>query len=76
MYFEKIFKMNFSNGINCITTVEFADNIKRLKAPEFVAKPHSTITLEGSVITLDCAAVGNPRPQISWLKDGTLIDVA
>lgn len=50
--------------------------MKRPKAPEFVAKPHSTIALEGSVITLDCAAVGNPRPQISWLRDGTLIDVA
>jgi len=52
------------------------DAIKRLKAPEFVAKPHSTIALEGSMVTLDCAAVGNPRPQISWLKGGTLIDVA
>lgn len=52
------------------------DNFKKLKAPEFIAKPHSTIVLEGSVITLDCAAVGNPRPLISWLKDGTLIDVA
>ncbi|XP_050527006.1 neogenin isoform X2 [Daktulosphaira vitifoliae] len=52
------------------------DLLKRSKAPEFVAKPHSTIALEGSVITLDCAAVGNPRPQISWLKDGTTIDVS
>lgn len=56
--------------------LNFADNIKKLKAPDFVAKPHSTIALEGSVITLDCAAVGNPRPVISWLKDGTLIDIA
>jgi len=54
----------------------FSDNIKKLKAPEFVAKPHSTIALEGSITTLDCAAVGNPRPQISWLKDGALIDMA
>lgn len=52
------------------------DNIKKLKAPEFVSKPHSTVVLEGSIITLDCAAIGNPRPQISWLKDGTLIDIA
>lgn len=55
---------------NCI------DNIKRLKAPEFVAKPQSTVALEGSIVTLDCAAVGNPRPSISWVKDGTSIDVA
>lgn len=50
--------------------------MKKFKAPEFVAKPHSTIALEGSDITLDCAAIGNPQPAISWLKDGTLIDVA
>ncbi|CAH1731331.1 unnamed protein product [Aphis gossypii] len=59
-----------------LTVVENEDIIKRLKAPEFVAKPQSTIALEGSIVTLDCAAVGNPRPQISWLKGGTLIDMA
>ncbi|XP_025405538.1 neogenin isoform X3 [Sipha flava] len=59
-----------------LTIDENKDNIKKLKAPEFVAKPHSTIALEGSVITLDCAAIGNPKPAISWLKDGALIDVA
>ncbi|XP_025206226.1 neogenin isoform X3 [Melanaphis sacchari] len=59
-----------------LTIVENEDVIKRLKAPEFVAKPQSTIALEGSIVTLDCAAVGNPRPQISWLKGGTLIDMA
>ncbi|VVC27257.1 Hypothetical protein CINCED_3A012217 [Cinara cedri] len=59
-----------------LTIDENEENIKRLKAPEFVAKPHSSVALEGAVVTLDCAAVGNPRPQISWLKDGTLIDVA
>ncbi|KAF0758740.1 neogenin [Aphis craccivora] len=59
-----------------LTIVENEDIIKRLKAPEFVAKPQPTIALEGSIVTLDCAAVGNPRPQISWLKGGTLIDMA
>uniref|UniRef100_A0A2S2PN96 Neogenin n=1 Tax=Schizaphis graminum TaxID=13262 RepID=A0A2S2PN96_SCHGA len=59
-----------------LTIVENEDTIKRLKAPEFVAKPQPTIALEGSIVTLDCAAVGNPRPQISWLKGGTLIDMA
>ncbi|XP_050425598.1 neogenin isoform X2 [Adelges cooleyi] len=59
-----------------LTIDENEELIKRPKAPEFIAKPHSTIALEGSVATLDCAAIGNPRPQISWLKDGALIDVA
>lgn len=63
---------------NCIysSILKFSVNIKKSKAPEFVAKPHSTVALEGSITTLDCAAVGNPRPSISWLKDGILIDVA
>lgn len=71
--FIRVSLWNFHfNTYSCI----FLDNIKKLKAPEFVSKPHSTVVLEGSVITLDCAAIGNPRPQISWLKDGTLIDIA
>ncbi|XP_050426964.1 netrin receptor DCC-like [Adelges cooleyi] len=60
-----------------LTIDENEELIKRPKAPEFIAKPHSTIALEGSVVSLDCAAIGNPRPRISWLKeDGALIDVA
>ncbi|KAL4085515.1 hypothetical protein QTP88_027026 [Uroleucon formosanum] len=53
-----------------LTVVENEEAIKKLKAPEFVAKPYSTKALEGSIVTMDCAAVGNPRPQISWSKGG------
>lgn len=48
----------------------------RIVAPHFTAKPQSTVGLEGSTITLDCSAVGNPKPWITWLKDGVAIDMA
>lgn len=45
-------------------------------APTFVATPRSTIATEGSIVTLECAANGNPQPRIIWLKDGVDIDLA
>lgn len=47
-----------------------------LMAPTFIATPRSTIIVEGSTVTLECAANGNPRPWIVWLKDGVAIDLA
>lgn len=45
-------------------------------APVFIAQPRSTVTMEGSTVTLDCAANGIPKPFITWLKDGVPIDMA
>lgn len=45
-------------------------------APTFVATPRSAVTTEGSIVTLECAANGNPQPRIIWLKDGVDIDLA
>jgi len=42
----------------------------------FVAKPRSSVVKEGTTVTLDCAANGNPRPWLMWLKDGITIDMA
>ncbi|XP_033610053.1 neogenin-like isoform X2 [Cryptotermes secundus] len=44
--------------------------------PVFVATPRSSVVIEGSTVTLDCAANGNPRPWLTWLKDGITIDMA
>lgn len=45
-------------------------------APKFLATPRDTKALdEGSEVTLDCAANGNPMPEIMWLKDGETIDL-
>ncbi|KAJ8681424.1 hypothetical protein QAD02_017211, partial [Eretmocerus hayati] len=45
-------------------------------APAFVAKPFNQVVVEGSTVTLECAANGNPKPYVYWLKDGTSIDLA
>ncbi|KAF4526119.1 hypothetical protein B566_EDAN007613 [Ephemera danica] len=47
-----------------------------IKAPVFTARPQSTVAIEGSTVTLDCSAIGNPKPWITWLKDGVTIDMA
>ncbi|CAB3375598.1 Hypothetical predicted protein [Cloeon dipterum] len=46
----------------------------RLTPPTFVAKPEDTVAIEGSNVTLGCAAVSNPSPSFIWLKDGVSID--
>lgn len=48
----------------------------RILPPVFVAKPRSSVVKEGTTVTLDCAANGNPRPWLTWLKDGITIDMA
>ena len=45
------------------------------ESPLFLATPHNTKALQGSEVTLDCAANGNPMPEILWLKDGESIDL-
>lgn len=52
--------------------IEAAESIM---APVFIATPRSTVVMAGDNVTLDCAANGNPKPEISWLKDGVTIDM-
>ncbi|XP_076634560.1 neogenin protein frazzled isoform X9 [Colletes latitarsis] len=44
--------------------------------PVFIAKPLQQVVVEGSTVTLECAANGYPKPSILWLKDGVAIDLA
>ncbi|KAL0858967.1 hypothetical protein ABMA27_010827 [Loxostege sticticalis] len=44
--------------------------------PRFVAAPHSLTVMEGSSVTFDCAAVGNPKPEMTWLNNGVEIDLS
>lgn len=44
-------------------------------APVFIALPQTQIVIEGDSTTFDCAANGNPKPSITWLKNGEAIDL-
>lgn len=45
------------------------------EAPNFLTESTSQTIVEGTTITLDCVANGNPRPQIKWLRNGVDIDI-
>lgn len=38
-------------------------------APEFIQPLEKTEAREGEVARLECRVIGNPMPQITWLKD-------
>ncbi|XP_044265919.1 neogenin isoform X2 [Tribolium madens] len=44
-------------------------------SPTFIARPKSAVVVEGQNVSLDCAANGYPHPTITWLKDGSTIDM-
>ncbi|CAH0717029.1 unnamed protein product, partial [Brenthis ino] len=44
-------------------------------APRFIATPQSVTVMEGASVTLDCAAIGNPKPEMVWLNNGVAIDL-
>ncbi|KAG8192662.1 hypothetical protein JTE90_009692 [Oedothorax gibbosus] len=49
----------------------------KVKSPSFIAMPpKATVVLKGSNLTLDCAANGNPKPRITWLKDGSTLGLS
>lgn len=43
-------------------------------APSFATMPSTQTVREGDMVTLDCVANGNPKPNIKWLKNGEEID--
>ncbi|XP_011252617.1 neogenin isoform X4 [Camponotus floridanus] len=45
-------------------------------APVFIAQPLQQIAVEGSDVTLECAANGYPKPTIQWLKDGAALNLS
>lgn len=68
-------KNRISSAGNLFVSLSY-DEANKISAPMFVAAPKNTITVKGANITLDCAANGNPRPNLTWLKDGVTIDMS
>ena len=54
----------------------FIGEAKIPRAPTFVSAPRNTKAIgEGGTVTMDCAANGEPKPYVTWLKDGSTIDL-
>lgn len=41
--------------------------------PKIITRPSNQTVLENEEVKLHCAAIGNPIPQILWIKDGITI---
>lgn len=39
------------------------------KEPMFVKKPRSSNAYEGDTVIIYCEVVGDPQPQVAWLRD-------
>ncbi|CAH2230644.1 jg4197 [Pararge aegeria aegeria] len=44
-------------------------------APRFITTPQPVTVMEGASVTFDCAALGNPKPEMVWLNNGVAIDL-
>jgi len=49
-------------------------NPENFAPPIFVVVPSTQTVHEGQQVILDCAANGNPKPKITWLRNGIDID--
>lgn len=41
--------------------------------PSWIARPTDQIVIEAAMVTFHCSAIGNPVPNIVWLKDGKTV---
>ncbi|XP_068714967.1 neuroglian-like isoform X2 [Montipora foliosa] len=56
------------NGIEENIEISFSFNVQF--GPELVETPSDQTITEGNQITFQCQGVGNPAPEINWIKDG------
>ena len=42
---------------------------RQSKAPRFIRKPRSTEVVEGDSLVIICEVVGDPKPDVIWLRD-------
>lgn len=55
---------------------KFVTTLKVQEAPRILSnESHEPVeVVKGSMVSLECEVVGNPQPQVSWLKNGRRID--
>ena len=66
----------FCSAVNLLGNVERKTLLVVISLPEFTVKPPAKVTvLPGNTLTLNCSATGDPRPVISWKRQGAPLPV-
>ena len=66
----------FCSAVNLLGNVERKTLLVVVSLPEFTVKPPGKITAAtGTTLSLNCSATGDPRPVISWKRQGAALPV-
>ena len=66
----------FCSAVNLLGNVERKTLLVVISLPVFTAKPPGKVFAAiGDTLTLNCSAIGDPRPVISWKRQGAAIPV-
>ena len=66
----------FCSAVNILENVERKTLLVVISLPKFTAKPPGKVTaLTGDTLTLNCSATFDPRPVISWKRQGAALPV-
>ena len=61
----------FCSAMNLLGKVEKKTFLVVVTSPRFTVKPPAKVAVRlGGTLTLNCSAIGVPRPVISWKKQG------
>ena len=66
----------FCSAVNLLGNVERKTLLVVVSLPVFTVKPSGKVfALTGDTLTLNCSATGDPRPVISWKRQGAALPV-
>lgn len=67
-------RVSFKGDIEVVISIlkSYFDRVicfRYTKEPRFVTKPRSSEAVEGDTVVIDCEVVGDPKPEVMWLRD-------
>ena len=66
----------FCSGVNLLGKIERKTLLVVVSLPAFTVKPRGKVLAStGDTLTLNCSAAGDPRPVISWKRQGAALPV-
>ena len=64
----------FCSAVNLLGSVEKKTQLVVISLPVFTVKPPGKVAVGvGDTLTLNCSATGDPRPAISWKRQGAAL---